>query len=65
MFTGLVADLGRVSAVDATADGVTLAVRTRLAGEIAEGDSVAVNGVCLTATEIAGDALISARLREW
>ena len=54
MFTGLVADLGRVSAVDATADGVTLAVRTRLAGEIAEGDSVAVNGVCLTATEIAG-----------
>ena len=55
MFTGLVADLGKVSAVDATADGVTLAVRTRLAGEIAEGDSVAVNGVCLTATVIAGE----------
>ena len=54
MFTGLVADLGKVSAVDATADGVTLAVRTRLAEEIAEGDSVAVNGVCLTATVIAG-----------
>jgi riboflavin synthase len=54
MFTGLVADLGKVSAVDATADGVTLAVRTRLAEEIAEGDSVAVNGVCLTATAIAG-----------
>jgi riboflavin synthase len=32
---------------------VTLAVRTRLAGEIGEGDSVAVNGVCLTATAIA------------
>ena len=55
MFTGLVADLGKVSAVDATADGVTLAVRTRLAGEIAEGDSVAVNGVCLTATAIAAE----------
>ena len=54
MFTGLVADLGKVEAVDATADGVTLAVRTRLAGEIAEGDSIAVNGVCLTATAIAG-----------
>ena len=54
MFTGLVADLGTVSAVDATEDGVTLAVRTRLAGEIAEGDSVAVNGVCLTATAIDG-----------
>ncbi|HZB77522.1 MAG TPA: riboflavin synthase, partial [Solirubrobacteraceae bacterium] len=53
MFTGLVADLGTVSAVEATEDGVTLAVRTRLAGEIAEGDSVAVDGVCLTATAIA------------
>jgi riboflavin synthase len=53
MFTGLVQDLGRVTAVDAGADGVTLGVRTKLAGEIAEGDSVAVNGVCLTATAIA------------
>ena len=53
VFTGLVQDLGRVTAVDATDDGVTLGVRTRLAGEIAEGDSVAVNGVCLTATAIA------------
>ena len=50
MFTGLVQDLGTVAAVDAGADGVRLAVRTGLAGEIAEGDSVAVNGVCLTAT---------------
>ena len=53
MFTGLVADLGMVTAVDATADGVRLAVSTALAPEIAEGDSVAVNGVCLTATAIA------------
>jgi riboflavin synthase len=55
MFTGLVADLGTVTAVDATADGVRLAVRTALAGDLREGDSVAVNGVCLTATRIAGD----------
>ena len=53
MFTGLVADLGTVTAVDAAGDGVRLAVRTGLASEIAEGDSVAVNGVCLTATRIA------------
>lgn len=53
MFTGLVADLGTVTAVDATDDGVRLAVRTALAPEISEGDSVAVNGVCLTATAIA------------
>jgi len=53
MFTGLVQDLGHVVALDATDDGVTLGVRTRLAAEIGEGDSVAVNGVCLTATAIA------------
>jgi len=52
MFTGLVADKGTVTAVDATADGVRLAVETALAPEISEGDSVAVNGVCLTATTI-------------
>ena len=54
MFTGLVADLGRVTAVEATADGVRLAVSTVLAPELSEGDSVAVNGVCLTATAIDG-----------
>ena len=53
MFTGLVQDLGTITAVDAAADGVRLAVRTGLAGELSEGDSVAVNGVCLTATAIA------------
>jgi riboflavin synthase len=49
MFTGLVADKGTVTAVDATADGVRLRVRTTLAAELADGDSIAVNGVCLTA----------------
>jgi riboflavin synthase len=51
VFTGLVADLGTVAAVDATGDGVRLRLRTSLAGEIGEGDSVAVNGVCLTALD--------------
>ena len=54
MFTGLVADLGKVAAVEATPDGVRLAVSTALAPELSEGDSVAVNGVCLTATAIDG-----------
>jgi riboflavin synthase len=52
VFTGLVADLGTVTAVEQTADGVRLGVRSGLAGELREGDSVAVNGVCLTATEV-------------
>ena len=50
MFTGLVADLGTVTAVDASEDGVRLTVRTSL--ELREGDSIAVNGVCLTATSL-------------
>ena len=49
MFTGLVADLGTVAAVDAADDGVRLRVTTALAGELSDGDSLAVNGVCLTA----------------
>jgi riboflavin synthase len=52
VFTGLVADLGTVAAIEQGDEGVRLAVRTALAGELAEGDSVAVNGVCLTATNI-------------
>jgi riboflavin synthase len=52
VFTGLVADLGMVTAVDVTEDGVRLAVQTALAAELSEGDSVSVNGVCLTATAI-------------
>jgi riboflavin synthase len=55
VFTGLVADLGTVAAVDATDDGVRLRVRTALAGELRDGDSVAVNGVCLTAVGADGD----------
>jgi len=49
VFTGLIADLGTVAAVDATDDGVRLRVESRLAGDLRDGDSVAVNGVCLTA----------------
>jgi riboflavin synthase len=56
VFTGLVADLGTVAGVDATDDGVRLTVATRLAGALSDGDSVAVNGVCLTAVQAGGDA---------
>jgi riboflavin synthase len=55
VFTGLVEDLGTVAAVDATGDGVRLTLESRLAHELGEGDSVAVNGVCLTAVGISGE----------
>jgi riboflavin synthase len=55
VFTGLVEDLGTVVAVDRTDGGAVLTVESVLAPQIGEGDSVAVNGVCLTATAIDGD----------
>jgi riboflavin synthase len=51
VFTGLVADLGTITAVDAGDAGVRLTVATPL--ELSEGDSIAVNGVCLTAAALA------------
>ena len=60
MFTGLVEDLGTVTSVDATNDGVRIAITSALAGELKEGDSVAVNGVCLTATGLCGGELFGA-----
>ena len=55
MFTGLVADLGTVAEVHSTNDGVRLAIESELARDLSEGDSVSVNGVCLTAVGLCGD----------
>jgi riboflavin synthase len=52
VFTGLIADLGDVTAVEQNGVGTTLSIRTRLAGGLVRGDSIAVNGVCLTASEV-------------
>ncbi|HET9104734.1 MAG TPA: riboflavin synthase [Solirubrobacteraceae bacterium] len=52
MFTGLIQDLGQVQGAERSADGVVLRIGSRLAGELNLGDSVAVNGVCLTATAL-------------
>jgi riboflavin synthase len=54
MFTGLVAGTGAVESLDRGDDGLRLRVRTDLASELGPGDSVAVNGVCLTAVESDG-----------
>ncbi len=64
MFTGLVEDLGIVAAVDATADGARVTVRTRLAAELGSGDSIAVNGVCLTAVELTAEGFTADVMNE-
>jgi riboflavin synthase len=48
MFTGLIESLGEVSEVKPTPGGVRVRLDTSLAPSLAHGDSLAVNGVCLT-----------------
>lgn len=52
MFTGLIKDQGRVLSVRENLEGKIFEIETSLAGEIGVDDSVAVNGVCLTATAV-------------
>jgi riboflavin synthase len=52
MFTGLISALGSVTDVDRRDAGTTLTVATPLAEQLHEGDSIALNGVCLTATQV-------------
>jgi riboflavin synthase len=48
MFTGLVEALGEITEVKPTPGGFRLRLSTSLAPELANGDSLSVNGVCLT-----------------
>jgi riboflavin synthase len=64
MFTGLIADLGSVKSIESDPNGATLEISTALADELAEGDSVAVNGVCLTATAIDDGAFRAQAMQE-
>jgi riboflavin synthase len=56
MFTGLIESVGRISALEEIVGGTRLRIATELAGGLRNGDSLAVNGVCLTVTETRGPA---------
>jgi riboflavin synthase len=64
VFTGLIADLGAVRNIEHDSGGATLEISTRLAGELGEGDSIAVNGVCLTATSVDGEGFRAQAMEE-
>jgi riboflavin synthase len=59
MFTGLIESVGRVGRIEPSAAGHRLAVATELSRELTLGESLAVNGVCLTVVQ-AGDGIIQA-----
>lgn len=52
MFTGLIESTGRLTTGVAGPEGGRIVVQTALGGELAVGDSIAVNGVCLTAVQV-------------
>jgi riboflavin synthase len=54
MFTGLIEATGTVRAIAAQADGAVLEIDTTLAPDLAVGDSLATNGVCLTVRRLEG-----------
>ncbi len=53
MFTGLIQEVGRVGGMDRTGEGARLTVECDLAAGLTEGDSVSVDGACLTVTGLA------------
>ena len=56
MFTGLVEDVGTVAWVQPSGNGARLGIRTSIPlDEVAVGDSIATDGVCLTAETFDGD----------
>ena len=65
MFTGLIEEVGKVRWLRATECGTQLqVVSPRIAADLRKGDSVSVNGCCLTVTAIRGDDLTFDLLEE-
>jgi riboflavin synthase len=56
MFTGIIEDVGTIAAIGKASGKWEISVRTALAGEnFREGDSIAIDGVCLTVTKLDGN----------
>jgi len=65
MFTGIVEELGETVAVDDLGDAARLTVRgPQVTQDVANGDSIAVNGVCLTVASTSGDTFSADVMRE-
>ncbi len=52
MFTGLVAEIGAVRAIERGDAGARISIDADVAGQLEDGDSISVSGVCLTAAEL-------------
>ncbi|MEN9752801.1 MAG: hypothetical protein RL670_492 [Actinomycetota bacterium] len=65
MFTGLIEELGRVAAIEPQQDAIRLTIAgSKTLSDLSRGDSIAVNGACLTAIEITADQFTADVMRE-
>jgi riboflavin synthase len=65
MFTGIVEELGTISGVKDLGDSIRLQVSGELVrSDLAQGESISVNGVCLTAAELTEDGFIADVMQE-
>ena len=60
MFTGIIEELGTVASIEVLPDSIRLAIKGDLVRQdLSQGESISVNGVCLTAAEITSDGFIA------
>jgi riboflavin synthase len=60
MFTGIIEELGTVASVEVLPDSIRLGIKGGLVKQdLSQGESISVNGVCLTAAEITSDGFIA------
>src|ERR671927_581671 len=65
MFTGIIEELGRVRSLERRGEGVRMTVEATVVTEgTHDGDSIAVNGVCLTALDVRRDSFAADGSRE-
>jgi riboflavin synthase len=64
VFTGLIQGLGRVGAIDRSDEGARVTIETPLVAELRAGDSIAVNGVCLSATSLENGSFAADAMNE-
>jgi riboflavin synthase len=64
VFTGLVRGVGSVAGIERSDDGARITIATPLVPELNAGDSIAINGVCLTAVDLAGDSFVADAMNE-
>ncbi|GAA3116840.1 riboflavin synthase [Streptosporangium carneum] len=65
MFTGIVEELGEIAAIEPLRDAARMAIRGRtVTGDAGHGDSIAVNGVCLTVVDVDGEVFTADVMKE-